>query len=88
MKKITLLVILMFAFVTLMSCAGTETALERNRGRALETAKFNQTVNPGRINLDSIEGTSGLAADAVMKNYNDSFRQQKRQEIVNIIHLR
>jgi hypothetical protein len=88
MKKMIILISCCISLLFMVSCTGTQTALEKNRGRAVETAKFNHAVNPGRINHDTIEGTTGLAGDAMIQNYNDSFRQQKREEIVNIIQLR
>jgi hypothetical protein len=89
MKKIMLLLIsFCVSLVFLFSCSGTQTTLEKNRGRAFESARYKQTVNPDPQSLEIIEGTHGLAGDAVMNSYHDSFKQQKREEIVNIIQIR
>jgi len=88
MKKIIILISFFVSLVFLVSCTGPQTALEKNRGRAVETAKYKQTVNPDPQSPEIVEGTPGLAGDAIMKNYHDSFKKQKSEEIVNIIRLR
>jgi len=67
-----------------------KTILEKNRGRAFETAKFIQTVNPDARSQEIVEGTPGLVGDIVMYNYYDSFTKQKRtdENVVNIINLK
>jgi hypothetical protein len=72
----------------LLSCTTTDTRLENNRGRAVETAKFSHAVDPDPQNFDAVEGTSGIAGESMINNYNDSFKKQKREEIVNIIKFR
>lgn len=88
MKKIITLITFCVSLVFVVSCVGTQTTLEKNRGRAFESAKYKQTVNPEPQNGEIVEGTSGLAGDGTMTSYHESFKKQKREEIVNIIKLR
>jgi hypothetical protein len=88
MKKIIILISLCACLLFLISCTGRQTVLEKNRGRALETAKYKHTVNPDARSTETMEGTHGLVGAAAMKSYHESFGQQKREEIVNIINLR
>lgn len=67
-----------------------QTMLEENWGRAFETAKFKQTINPDARSDEIVEGIPGLVGDIIMYNYYDSFTKQKRTDdnIVNTIKLR
>jgi len=58
-----------------------ETLLDKNWGRSVETAKYNQILNPDAgKNLTPVEGLSGNAADNSVKKYEDSFKKETRQE--------
>jgi hypothetical protein len=83
MKKIMILISLCISLLFLISCTGRQTMLEKNRGRALETAKYKHTVNPDARNMETMEGTHGLGGDAAMKNYHESFGKQNREEILS-----
>jgi len=62
--------------------------LEKNRGRAFETAKFIQTANPDARSQAIVEGTPGLVGDAIMTNYHNSFKKEKSEQVVNIFSLK
>ena len=58
-----------------------ETLLEKNWGRSVETAKYNQILNPeAGKNLTPVEGLSGKAADNSVQKYEDSFKKETTQE--------
>jgi hypothetical protein len=82
MKKIFILISFCVGLVFLVSCTGMQTNLEKNRGRAFEAAKYQQAVNPDAQSQEIVEGTHGLTGDASMKNYQDSFGKQDREEIL------
>jgi hypothetical protein len=45
-------------------------------------------LNPDAAkNLDPVEGLDGIAADNNVKKYQDSFKEQEPQEVVNILKL-
>jgi hypothetical protein len=47
-----------------------ETPLEKNWGRAFESAKYNQTLNPDASeNLEPVEGFDGAAAEMAQQRY-------------------
>ena len=47
-----------------------ETQLEKNWGRAFESAKYNQTLNPDASkNLDPVDGFDGAAAEVAQQRY-------------------
>jgi hypothetical protein len=70
--------------VVSMSCANNaslmtpaESRLGENWGRSVESAKYNQTLNPDAgKNLDPVTGLDGQAADAGIQQYRKSFSQQ------------
>lgn len=65
-----------------------ETEFDKNLGRSYETAKYNQIANPeAGKNINPIEGLEGNAADNAVEGYQDSFKQSKDQEVVNILKL-
>ena len=65
-----------------------ETQLDKNWGRSYETAKYNQIINPeAGKKITPIEGLEGNAADNAVQGYQDTFRQRKEQEVVNILKL-
>jgi len=58
-----------------------ETLLEKNWGRSVETAKYNQILNPDAgKNLTPVEGLDGKATDNSVKKYEDSFKKETKQE--------
>ena len=58
-----------------------ETLLDKNWGRSVETAKYNQILNPDAgKNLTPVEGFNGKAADNSVKKYENSFKKETMQE--------
>jgi hypothetical protein len=58
-----------------------ETLLEKNWGRSVETAKYNQILNPDAgKNLTPVEGLSGKAAGNTVEKYENSFKKETTQE--------
>ena len=58
-----------------------ETLLEKNWGRSVETAKYNQILNPDAgKNLAPVEGLDGKAADNSVQKYENSFKIETKQE--------
>jgi len=72
-------------------CSGTagnnpfreETLLDKNWGRSVETAKYNQTLDPeAGKNLAPVEGLDGQAASYAVDKYENSFRKETKPESV------
>jgi phage tail tape-measure protein len=67
-------------------CSGTggihkETLLDQNWGRSVETAKYNQILNPDAgKDLTPVEGLSGKAAGITVEKYENSFKKETKQE--------
>ena len=58
-----------------------ETALDQNWGRSVETAKFNQIVDPDAgKNVSPVEGLSGTAAGHTVDKYEMSFKEKTVQQ--------
>ena len=58
-----------------------ETLLDKNWGRSVETAKYNQILNPDAgKSLTPVEGLNGKAADNSVKKYENSFKKETTQE--------
>ena len=58
-----------------------ETLLDKNWGRSVETAKYNQILNPeAGKDLAPVEGLSGKAADNSVQKYENSFKKEAKQE--------
>jgi len=58
-----------------------ETLLDKNWGRSVETAKYNQILNPeAGKDLTPVEGLSGNAADNSVQKYENSFKKETKQE--------
>ena len=58
-----------------------ETLLDKNWGRSVETAKYNQILNPeAGKDLTPVEGLSGKAADNSVQKYENSFKKESKQE--------
>ena len=73
-------------------CSGTagnnpfreETLLDKNWGRSVETAKYNQTLDPeAGKNLAPVEGLDGKAAGYAVDKYENSFRKETKKESVS-----
>jgi hypothetical protein len=58
-----------------------ETLLDKNWGRSVETAKYNQILNPDAgKDLTPVEGLSGKAAENSVEKYENSFKKESKQE--------
>jgi len=58
-----------------------ETLLEKNWGRSVETAKYNQILNPeAGKDLTPIEGLSGKAVNNAVEKFENSFKKETKQE--------
>jgi hypothetical protein len=58
-----------------------ETLLDKNWGRSVETAKYNQILNPDAgKNLAPVEGLDGNAAENSVQKYENSFKIEPKQE--------
>ena len=58
-----------------------ETLLDKNWGRSVETAKYNQTLDPeAGKNLAPVEGLDGKAAGYAVDKYENSFRKETKTE--------
>lgn len=86
MKKICFVGILGVGVLLLAAaCAGNspfreETALDRNWGRAVESAKFNQILDPQAGGTDKpVEGISGRPAGNTVERYEQSFKKEQRE---------
>jgi hypothetical protein len=68
-----------------VGCSGTggihqETLLDQNWGRSVETAKYNQILNPeAGKDLKSVEGLSGKAAENSVEKYENSFKKETKE---------
>ena len=61
-----------------------ETLLDKNWGRSVETAKYNQTLDPeAGKNLAPVEGLDGKAAGYAVDKYENSFRKETKAESVS-----
>jgi len=61
-----------------------ETLLDKNWGRSVETAKYNQTIDPeAGKNLAPVEGLDGKAAGYAVDKYENSFRKETKKESVS-----
>jgi hypothetical protein len=61
-----------------------ETLLDKNWGRSVETAKYNQTLDPeAGKNLAPVEGLDGRAAGYTVDKYENSFRKETKPESVS-----
>jgi len=58
-----------------------ETLLDKNWGRSVESAKYNQILNPDAgKDLTPVEGLSGKAAGNSVEKYENSFKKETKQE--------
>jgi len=57
-----------------------ETLLDKNWGRSVETAKYNQILNPDAVkNLTPVEGLDGKAAENSVEKYENSFKKETKE---------
>jgi hypothetical protein len=64
--------------IVITGCAGPS-VLDQNWGRAVETARFNQTLNPmASENLEPVQGLDGTSADNVLEAYRQSFKTENK----------
>jgi len=87
MLKKTIALAMFCAMLALFAgCSGTggihqETLLDQNWGRSVETAKYNQILNPDAgKDLTPVEGLSGKAAENSVEKYENSFKKESTQE--------
>lgn len=60
--------------IVIAGCAGPS-VLDQNWGRSVETARFNQTLNPkAGENLEPVVGLDGRSADNALETYRQSFK--------------
>ena len=86
MLKRTIAITAVCALLALFSgCSGTagnnpfreETLLDKNWGRSVETAKYNQTLDPeAGKNALPVEGLDGKAAGYAVDKYDNSFKEK------------
>ena len=75
-------------FFTGCSQMQKETLSDKNWGRSYEAAKYNQILNPeAGKNQDPLDGLDGQATDNNVEKYRNSFKENRRQETVNIFKL-
>ena len=86
MKKTIALRIACAMLVLFAGCSSSgpvyeETLLDKNWGRSVETAKYNQILNPDAgKNLAPVEGLDGQATDNSVQKYENSFKKESKQE--------
>jgi hypothetical protein len=69
---------LIVSLIVIAGCAGPS-ALDQNWGRSVETARFNQTLNPkAGENLEPVTGLDGQSAGMVMEAYHQSFKAEDK----------
>ena len=64
--------------IVIAGCAGPS-VLDQNWGRSVETARFNQTLNPkAGENLEPVTGLDSQSAENVLEAYRQSFKAEDR----------
>ncbi len=64
--------------IAIAGCAGPS-MLEQNWGRSVETARFNQTLNPqAGENLEPVTGLDGQSAGNALESYRKSFKVEEK----------
>ena len=94
MRSAAIYIIIAIFFALSLGCTGSdsllrkETALDKNWSRSFELQKYNQQLKPkGSENLAPVEGLDGGEAMDAKGKYDESFKQEKTQEIVNVLKL-
>ena len=88
LKKTIALAMFCVMLALFVGCSGAgnnafhkETLLDQNWGRSVETAKYNQILNPDAgKNLTPVEGLDGKAAGNSVEKYENSFKKETQQE--------
>ncbi len=64
--------------IVIAGCTGP-TMLDQNWGRSVETARYNQTLNPqAGQNLEPVEGLDGQSAENTLEAYRQSFKVDEK----------
>ena len=70
-----LFIISLIAGATVIAGCTAPTLLDQNWGRSVETARYNQTLNPqAGQNLEPVEGLDGRSAENALEAYRQSFK--------------
>ena len=65
-----------------------ETLLEKNWGRSVETAKYNQILNPeAGKDFKAVEGLDGVSSDNTVNKYHESFKEKKKEDSISTTKL-
>jgi len=63
--------------IAIVGCAGPS-MLDQNWGRSVETARYNQTLNPqAGQNLEPVESLDGQSAENTLEAYRQSFKLEE-----------
>ena len=69
---------LIVSLIVIAGCAGPS-ALDQNWGRSVETARFNQTLNPkAGENPEPVVGLDGQSAENILETYRQSFKAEDK----------
>ena len=75
---------LIVSIIVIAGCAGPS-VLEQNWGRSVETARFNQTLNPkAGENLEPVTGLDAESAGNALETYRRSFKAEDKSGGYNI----
>jgi hypothetical protein len=87
LKRTIALIMACSMLILFAGCSSTgnifqeETALDKNWGRSVETAKYNQIVDPeAGKNLKPVEGLNGVAAGHTVDKYEKSFKEKATEQ--------
>ena len=85
LKKSLIIFGIIVAVSMVSACSGTDTLLQRNFGKSLETAAYNQTLNPDADKtLKPVDSLDGQAAENGHQKYQDGFKvKEKKQPTIN-----
>ncbi len=77
------------AATILSACAwqGPSSPTAQNFGRAYEITKYNQILNPDAGQSGLSEGLGGRSTGNLVDAYETSFKEKKKEEVVNILKL-
>ncbi len=79
MKRTLIPILIMIVCVLTFGCVDhRQTQIDANHGRAYETAKFSQILNPdAENNLNPVTGFDGTAAINTLDKYQKDFKKQE-----------
>jgi len=94
-KKIIALVMVCTLSALFAGCTSTgnnafreETLSDKNWGRSVETAKFNQTLHPeAGKSLEPVEGLNGVSSDNTVNKYQESFKEKRQKENTDTLNI-